>query len=83
MPGGWGAATVPLLVVAGAVFGPPGAAPLVDGVRELARSVGADLLEVRLRPRGGDGLGVVGATTLPDLRLGGGRLVDHLAGAVG
>lgn len=74
--------SAPMLVVAGAVFGPTPAAGLADGVRALAASVGADLLEVRLRRGAHGGLEVAGATTLPDLRLGGEPVIDHLAGVL-
>ncbi len=73
----------PLLVASGSVFGPPDAAGLVDGARALARSVGADLLELRLSRDDGGGMRVVGASVLPDLRVGGEPLLDHLSEVLG
>lgn len=68
-----------LLVASGAVFGPPDAAGLVEGARTLARSAGFDLLELRLARDEAGALRVAGACALPDLRVGGEPVLDHLS----
>lgn len=72
---------VVVVVAAGAVFGPPGAAGLVEGCRGLAAAAEVEMLEVRLKPSSSSAgeLCFAGATTLPDLRLGSDPLLDHLA----
>jgi hypothetical protein len=68
-----------VVVACGAVFGaaPPGAAS--EACLRLAELSGADVLGVELHLNGGGEWRFAGAHPMPDLRVGGEELVDHLA----
>jgi hypothetical protein len=75
----WAIPDCNVVVACEALFG----AALPDSAAEaclrLAELSGADILGVELRPNGGGGWRFAGAHPMPDLRVGGEALVDHLA----
>jgi hypothetical protein len=68
-----------LIVVSGAVVGPPAPDAVLRGCQELSRAASCELLGVSFR----NGWEFAGATPLPDLRRGGRAIVDVLARALG
>ena len=75
----WAIPDCNVVVACGAVFGatPPG--PARDSCLRLAELSGAEILGIELRRNGGEEWRFAGAHPMPDLRVGGEALVDHLA----
>jgi hypothetical protein len=68
-----------VVVACGALFGALLPGPVGDSCLRLAERSGADILGIEVRREGGGEWRFAGAHPLPDLRIGGEALADHLA----